>query len=72
MYEKTLQFTKTEIEAKYYADGEDAFAMKKYLDEFWEVNLQILIFIKILISKEKGRETAKISIFMETENGDGG
>jgi len=36
LYEKTLQFTKTEIEAKYYADGEDAFAMKKYLDEFWE------------------------------------
>ena len=68
MYEKTLQFTKTEIEAKYYADGEDAFAMKKYLDEFWEVNLQILIFIKILISKEKGRETAKISILMENSN----
>ena len=72
MYEKTLQFTKTEIEAKYYADGEDAFAMKKYLDEFWEVNSRILIFIKIEISKEKGRETAKISILMETENGDGG
>jgi hypothetical protein len=72
LYEKTLQFTKTEIEAKYYADGEDAFAMKKYLDEFWEVILQMLILFKIEIFKEKGRETAKISIFMETENGDGG
>ena len=37
LYEKTLQFTKTEVEAKYYADGEDAFAMKKDLDEFWQV-----------------------------------
>ena len=37
LYEKTLQFTKTEVEAKYYADGEDAFAMRKDLDEFWQV-----------------------------------
>jgi ribosomal protein S18 acetylase RimI-like enzyme len=39
LYEKTLQFSKTEVEAKYYADGEDAFAMKKELDEFWAVSL---------------------------------
>jgi hypothetical protein len=32
----------------------------------------MLILFKIEIFKEKGRETAKISIFMETENGDGG
>ena len=38
LYEKTLQFTKTEVEAKYYADGEDAYAMRKDLDEFWQVS----------------------------------
>ena len=30
-YEKTLKFDKNEVEPKYYADGEDAFAMKKNL-----------------------------------------
>ena len=44
LYEKTLQFEKTEVEAKYYADGEDAFAMKKYLDEFWEVGQSSFFF----------------------------
>ena len=39
LYEKTLQFTKTEVEAKYYADGEDAYAMRKDLDEFWQVSI---------------------------------
>lgn len=42
LYEKTLQFSKTEVEAKYYADGEDAFAMRKDLDEFWKVPHQIM------------------------------
>jgi len=34
LYEKTLGFDKSEIEPKYYADGEDAFAMKKDLTGF--------------------------------------
>ena len=37
LYADTLKFEQSEIESKYYADGEDAFAMKrdltKYLDE---------------------------------------
>ena len=33
-YEKTLKFDKSEVEPKYYADGEDAFAMKKDLSGF--------------------------------------
>lgn len=32
----TLKFEKSDVEAKYYADGEDAFAMKKDLTEFME------------------------------------
>jgi len=34
LYEKTLRFDKSEVEPKYYADGEDAFAMKKNLGGF--------------------------------------
>lgn len=37
LYSKTLQFTTTDVEAKYYADGEDAYAMRKDLDDFWKV-----------------------------------
>ena len=37
LYSKTLQFNTTDVEAKYYADGEDAYAMRKDLDEFAEV-----------------------------------
>ena len=37
LYADTLKFEQSEIESKYYADGEDAYAMKrdltKYLDE---------------------------------------
>merc|ERR1711970_1160255 len=36
LYSKTLQFNTTDVEAKYYADGEDAYAMRKDLDEFAE------------------------------------
>merc|ERR1712088_98418 len=36
LYSKTLQFNTTDVEAKYYADGEDAYAMRKDLDEFWQ------------------------------------
>ena len=39
LYSKTLQFTTTDVEAKYYADGEDAYAMRKDLDDFWKVRL---------------------------------
>lgn len=31
LYEKTLKFKKEDVEAKYYADGEDAFAMRRDL-----------------------------------------
>ncbi|XP_002164712.2 N-alpha-acetyltransferase 11 [Hydra vulgaris] len=34
LYEKTLKFDKSEVEPKYYADGEDAFAMRKNLADF--------------------------------------
>merc|ERR1719436_1454450 len=37
LYSKTLQFTTTDVEAKYYADGEDAYAMRKDLDDFWKL-----------------------------------
>ena len=33
-YEKTLKFDTSEVEPKYYADGEDAFAMRKDLGDF--------------------------------------
>ena len=33
-YEKTLKFDRSEVEPKYYADGEDAYAMKKSLANF--------------------------------------
>lgn len=36
LYMQTLKFEKSEVEAKYYADGEDAFAMKKDLTAFME------------------------------------
>ena len=42
LYSKTLQFTTTDVEAKYYADGEDAYAMRKDLDDFWKVELRRL------------------------------
>ena len=34
LYEKTLKFDRSEVEPKYYADGEDAYAMKKDLKDF--------------------------------------
>ena len=37
LYEKTLGFSISEIEAKYYGDGEDAFAMKRSLEEMWKL-----------------------------------
>ena len=43
LYSKTLQFTTTDVEAKYYADGEDAYAMRKDLDDFWKVHHRIII-----------------------------
>jgi len=36
LYENTLRFKKEDIEAKYYADGEDAFAMKRSLTSLAE------------------------------------
>ena len=36
LYMQTLKFEKSEVEAKYYADGEDAYAMKKDLGTFLE------------------------------------
>jgi len=45
LYEKTLKFDRSEVEPKYYADGEDAYAMRKDLKEFnmyekdWEEGL---------------------------------
>ncbi|VDM00198.1 unnamed protein product [Schistocephalus solidus] len=37
LYKKTLNFAVSEIEPKYYADGEDAYAMKKDLKPFWDL-----------------------------------
>merc|ERR1719219_2268232 len=34
LYEKTLKFDRSEVEPKYYADGEDAYAMRKDLAGF--------------------------------------
>lgn len=34
LYTQTLKFEKSEVETKYYADGEDAFAMKRSLSSF--------------------------------------
>uniref|UniRef100_A0A1I8I8K0 N-terminal amino-acid N(alpha)-acetyltransferase NatA n=3 Tax=Macrostomum lignano TaxID=282301 RepID=A0A1I8I8K0_9PLAT len=36
LYKKTLGFRISETEPKYYADGEDAYAMKRMLREFWD------------------------------------
>lgn len=38
LYQHTLKFEISDIEPKYYADGEDAFAMKRYLIKFAEEN----------------------------------
>ncbi|VDL83766.1 unnamed protein product [Nippostrongylus brasiliensis] len=34
LYQNTLKFTASEVEPKYYADGEDAYAMKRCLVQF--------------------------------------
>ncbi|CAH8586187.1 unnamed protein product [Heterobilharzia americana] len=36
LYTKTLQFVVSDIEPKYYADGEDAYAMKRDLKTLWD------------------------------------
>lgn len=36
LYKNTLKFSVSEIEPKYYADGEDAYAMRRNLGEFRE------------------------------------
>ncbi|CAH8856290.1 unnamed protein product [Trichobilharzia szidati] len=36
LYKKTLQFVVSDIEPKYYADGEDAYAMKRDLKTLWD------------------------------------
>jgi len=36
LYSNSLKFTISEIEPKYYADGEDAYAMKRDLSNFKE------------------------------------
>lgn len=38
LYQNTLKFEISEIEPKYYADGEDAYAMKRDLVEFARIN----------------------------------
>jgi len=35
LYRDTLGFEVEKVESKYYADGEDAFAMRKYLQDLW-------------------------------------
>lgn len=35
LYRDTLGFEVEKVESKYYADGEDAFAMRKYLKDLW-------------------------------------
>ena len=36
LYQQTLKFAVSEIEPKYYADGEDAYAMRRDLSSFQE------------------------------------
>ena len=36
LYQQTLKFAVSEIEPKYYADGEDAYAMRRDLTSFQE------------------------------------
>ncbi|CAH8526276.1 unnamed protein product [Schistosoma turkestanicum] len=36
LYKKTLHFVVSDIEPKYYADGEDAYAMKRDLKTLWD------------------------------------
>lgn len=38
LYQNTLKFEISEVEPKYYADGEDAYAMKRMLVQFAEEN----------------------------------
>eukprot|EP00123_Amoebidium_parasiticum_P001033 comp12010_c0_seq1/m.6703 comp12010_c0_seq1/g.6703 ORF comp12010_c0_seq1/g.6703 comp12010_c0_seq1/m.6703 type:complete len:166 (-) comp12010_c0_seq1:71-568(-) len=42
LYRDTLGFNVSEVEAKYYADGEDAYAMRKPLDEFYHNGLKAI------------------------------
>lgn len=42
LYEKTLRFTRADTEARYYADGEDAYYMKKNLRKLFRRPKQIL------------------------------
>ncbi|VDP78957.1 unnamed protein product [Echinostoma caproni] len=36
LYKKSLQFVVADVEPKYYADGEDAYAMKRDLKSIWD------------------------------------
>jgi hypothetical protein len=43
LYRDTLGFTVDKVEAKYYADGEDAYSMKMELDDLKE---QVCLYLK--------------------------
>ncbi|KAK3589483.1 hypothetical protein CHS0354_030605 [Potamilus streckersoni] len=53
LYTNTLKFQISEIEPKYYADGEDAYAMRRDLSEFKEV------FKQETIKETAGQDTSK-------------
>lgn len=70
LYSKTLQFTTTDVEAKYYADGEDAYAMRKDLDDFWKVHHRIIskggpdpshLILEINVGKSRIRHTPTLN-----------
>ncbi|XP_029465482.1 N-alpha-acetyltransferase 10 [Rhinatrema bivittatum] len=55
LYSNTLNFQISEVEPKYYADGEDAYAMKRDLTQMADEQLK-----KHLEAKEKGKPLASI------------
>nr|XP_002129411.1 N-alpha-acetyltransferase 10 [Ciona intestinalis] len=66
LYAHTLKFEQSEVEAKYYADGEDAYAMKrdltKLLDEFSEPKKLFLPFRE----KQPAQVTPQVAVIEDT------
>lgn len=52
----TLRFTISEIEPKYYADGEDAYAMRRELKSFTEPDTQANQNVSITAAGTDGKE----------------
>ncbi|XP_014677516.1 PREDICTED: N-alpha-acetyltransferase 10-like [Priapulus caudatus] len=58
LYENTLRFSISEIEPKYYADGEDAYAMKRNLADFAK---QVSMHARCRVFRRRSRLRASVN-----------